>query len=461
MIELVVVLLVAVLVARTWFVQGLIVPFIVPGGSMARTLLGRHRDVVCEDCGCRFACGADAQPVAVRAVCPNCGYGRNDLESQPDVAGDRVLVDKSAFHFRSPRRWEVVAFRHPHQASKCCVKRVVGRPGESIQIRHGDVYTKGDNQAEWEIQRKPLEIQRAMAVPVHDANYRPSSGRALPPRWRSDDPRTEWGSSDGRFTHPAVSSPQSIDWLTYHHWRRLSGAAGGAAEAPVTDVVGYNQTRPRRVEDIHPVTDLLLSFRLVKLAGEGRLWLRASDGREEFRVRIDAGELRYQVFRNAQQGQPLARGTLPDRLEEVQVELSLFDQQLVLGLGGRAVSACPYQPADRRLRPVSRPFAIGSEGLEVEIREVRVFRDVYYTHPVGPDARWALDRPVRLAEEEYFVLGDNSPISEDSRTWPGGPGVPAKLLIGKPLVVHFPARRIDWGPWHFQVPDPAKIRYIR
>ena len=461
MVELVILLLVAGLLARTWFVQGLIVPFIVPGGSMAQTLLGLHRDVACEDCGCRFTCGADARPVAARAVCPNCGCRQNHLESQPNVAGDRVLVDKSAFHLRPPRRWEIVAFRHPDQPSMCCVKRVVGLPGESVQIRHGDVYTKGKSQAAREIQRKSLPIQRAMALPVHDANCRPSSEPPLPPRWRSDDPHTQWGSAEGRFTHPAATSPESIDWLTYHHWRRLPGPAGGVVESPVMDVYGYNQTRPRRVEAISPVGDLLLSFRLVKLAGGGRLWVRASDGREEFYVRIDGSELCYQVFRNAQEGQPVAQGTLADRSEDLRVELSLFDQQLVLGFGGRTASECPYEPADGRPRPTSRPFAIGCEGPEVEIRDLRVFRDVYYTHTVGVDGRWGLDRPVQLAEDEYFVLGDNSPISEDSRTWPGGPGVPAKSLIGKPLVVHFPSRRIDWGSWHFQVPDPAKIRYIR
>ena len=90
-----------------------------------------------------------------------------------------------------------------------------------------------------------------------------------------------------------------------------------------------------------------------------------------------------------------------------------------------------------------------------------MYRDVYYTHPIGLQGRWGLDEPVRLAADEYYVLGDNSPISEDSRTWPGGPAVDANLLVGKPLVVHFPAKLLEVGRWGFQVPDPAGIRYIR
>ena len=133
----------------------------------------------------------------------------------------------------------------------------------------------------------------------------------------------------------------------------------------------------------------------------------------------------------------------------------------LLALDGRRVMAYPYEPSDGPLESTSRPLAIGSRGLGVELKDVRVYRDVYYGCPVGPKGRWGLNNPVRVGGEEYFVLGDNSPISADSRTWPQGAAVPAELVLGKPFLVHFPARQIELGRWHFQVPDPAGIRYIR
>jgi len=87
-------LLVAVLVMRTWYIEGLLVPCPVASGSMAETLLGVHREVTCNDCGFRFVCDADLKPVSARAICPNCGYAGNDLDSRPDLAGDRVLIAK-------------------------------------------------------------------------------------------------------------------------------------------------------------------------------------------------------------------------------------------------------------------------------------------------------------------------------------------------------------------------------
>jgi signal peptidase I len=375
---------------------------------MAETIRGVHRQVVCRDCRYPFACGSDTRRIRPRAICPNCGFAENDLEGQPDIAGDRLLVHKSAFSVRPPGRWEPVAFRHPERASQACVKRLIGLPGESIQIRD-----------------------------------------------------TRWESAKGVFEHPSVGGTESIDWLTYHHWLRVPGQPEQTRQTHVTNTRGYNQTQPQRAENIHPVADLMLSFRLVRSFGRGRLLVRATDGRDEFLARIEPSQGRCEVHRNGRRLVASTAGKLPDRAGSTHLEMSLFDQQFLLAFDGRPALVYPFHRAGPAPRPTSRPLAIGSQGLGVEIRDLQVYRDVYYTHPIGFRGRWGLDRPVRLGRDEYFVLGDNSLVSEDSRSWPGGPAVPADLLLGKPFLVHFPARRIQLGRWHFQVPDPARIRYIR
>lgn len=443
----------AVLVLRTWYVE----TGDCTTGSMAAALLGVHREVTCGDCGCPFVCGADLSPVSARAVCPNCGYAGNDLEARPDLAGDRVLIDKPIYQFRPPRRWEVVAFRHPEQTSRTLVKRVVGLPGESIQIRQGEVYING------QIRPKTLAEQRALAILVHDADYQPRSDPNAGPGWQGGE-NSRWISSDsGCFACAAASGrPPDEDWLEYRHVLRLPGGAGEVRPSPVTDVCGYNQTRPRRTEDVRPVRDLMLSLRLVKTSGPGRLLIRATDGREEFRVGIEPRQRRYEVFRNGGSAVPAAAGELPSLGGGTTLEVSLFDRQFLLAFDGRTVATIGYGPSPPPQQPTSRPFAIESQGgLGAEVRDLRVYRDVYYTHPNGLRGRWGLDEPFRLGADQFFVLGDNSPISEDSRTWAGGPVVNAKLLIGKPLLVHFPARTVELGRWRFQVPHPGRIRYIR
>ena len=75
-------------------------------------------------------------------------------------------------------------------------------------------------------------------------------------------------------------------------------------------------------------------------------------------------------------------------------------------------------PAD----PPACPLALGVEGLEVTVGDLRVYRDVYYTDPVGSRGHRGSSRPVPLGAGQYYVLGDNSPVSEDSRHWPAGGG---------------------------------------
>ena len=186
---------------QTWFIDGLAAPCRITGGSMALTLLGNHRDVICADCGFAFSCDAAALPPG-RAICPNCGCANGGMDLLPDLDGDRLLVDRSAYHFRRPRRWEIVAFRHPREANKIVIKRVAGLPGESVQIQNGDVYIDG------QIQRKTLDCQRSMAVEVYDAKYSPAvtTGRpALPPHWQGENEKNLWNWANGRFTHPNTS----------------------------------------------------------------------------------------------------------------------------------------------------------------------------------------------------------------------------------------------------------------
>jgi signal peptidase I len=456
--------LAVVLLLRTWCAQGLFVPFQVASGSMAETLLGPHRRIVCGDCGFAFVCGTDRRVPGARIVCPNCAYGGNAMDDWPDLAGDRLLVDKTTFQLRSPRRWEVVAFRDPQHPGRVAVKRVVGLPGEAIQIRDGDVYADG------EIARKTLAQQRAMAVLVHDARFPPRLDPAAPPRWQAEPSGGAWTVEGDRFSHPEVPGQPSADWLVYVHRRRLPGPREVTQEAPVSNRCNCNQAFSERGENPDPAADLMLSFRVHRTSGRGELAVRIGDGWEEFEVGINPHDGHLRVIRNGEivggrwhveGGEAHMPPTTYHLPSSVQVEVSTFDRQLLVALDGQPAVVLPYQRSDSPMRRNSRRLAIGCRELGIEVRQMRVFRDVYYTRPIGGRTFWGVESPFQLGGDEYFVLGDNSPISEDSRTWPQGPALAGGLLIGKPLMVHFPAMEARLGGWHFQVPDLSKIRYIR
>ena len=53
--------------------------------------------------------------------------------------GDYVLIDEISFRFRQPQRGEVIVFRAPREPSQFYIKRIIGLPGEIIQIKNNQV----------------------------------------------------------------------------------------------------------------------------------------------------------------------------------------------------------------------------------------------------------------------------------------------------------------------------------
>ena len=61
---------------------------------------------------------------------------------------DRVLANRFIYHFRDPKRKEIVVFNAPERAALLCeggvyVKRIIGLPGDRWEERNGYVYING------------------------------------------------------------------------------------------------------------------------------------------------------------------------------------------------------------------------------------------------------------------------------------------------------------------------------
>ncbi|HVU89759.1 MAG TPA: S26 family signal peptidase [Pirellulales bacterium] len=473
LLEAAIIVLIAAALVRTWGVQ----TFTIDGSSMAPTLAASHVVIRCPTCGCEFTAGVDGPASEDRpAICPNCGDGQGRIVRSAALRGDTVLVDKSAFAWRRPGRWEVVAVRHPGQERWPCVKRAVGLPGEEITIVAGDVYVDG------RIARKSLGEQRALAIMVHDDRFRPPA-ETMPPCWQAgvdsrwamtDDGFSLAASVDGgsprRHGDPEKSGenekredkevsdstfdirPSSFptDWLTYHHRRRNS--AGVVASSPVDDSYAYNQMLP--IRELHVVRDLVLSFSIAA-GGTGVLYVRGSDGVHDFVCAIESdGAARLfcdgQPAADGQIGTPLGRATR-------RMEFSLVDAACRLAVDGREVLEYVFGPTPANGPTTAQPFAIAGRGMTLTISGLRIDRDAFYGLPASGRA---LER-TRLGDGEYFLLSDNAPLGVDSRERAFGPAVDDKSFVGKPFVAVGASR--PWPDWlpAIQVPALRQIRYIR
>jgi len=447
----VVFVLLAAALFETWLLEGVVIPCRVVGVSMADGLVGAHHEIKCSDCGFTFLCSTDTPPTP-RAVCPQCGYRESMPASLPDIEGQRVLIDRATYQIRLPRRWEVIAFRPMHQADQILLKRVVGLPGESLEIQNGDIYVNGC------IQRKGLAEQRAMAILVHDTRFQPAQ-RFTWSRWRPTSAESRWEFAKGRFAHAADPADDDPDWLAYYHVVR--GSDGKLHESPITDLGGPCSSQLRREEDVHVVRDLLLSARLAPLSGLGTFFVRIADGRDCFETRLQCnGErIAYRVYHNGLHISEM-EGDFAAPRNPWQVETSLVDRQFLLAIDGRTCAALPFGRSTPPRSSLINPVAIACQGMAVTVEELQLYRDVYYGRPPGVRHCRGMGQPVQLADDEFYVLGDNIPESEDSRVWQTERNVNANLLQGKPLaaISHIP---VSLGAnLVFQVPNPADIRYI-
>lgn len=525
-------------VFRGFVIEG----FLIPTGSMAPTLLGKHMRFHGPDTGYDFTVGpwdyADTQTpysvqgsrVGARAserggpIVPVDPMTRDvtrppgwEETNVPLRAGDRVFVLKYLPVLFEPSRWDVVVFKNPGTQENY-IKRLVGLPDEQLAIVAGDIFTRpADPGVErsgaeawaapgWAIQRKPERVQRAMFQPLFDSIYTPPSadspGSGYRAPWRGEG---DWEGVDVSVSYRKNgASPAALAWRADTH--------------PITDWVAYNVNRERQPEEF-PAPDVAMRFGIEPDAGAAPIGIAAvlhASG-FEFRAEYDSGAGRV-TLRMRPEGDADGWRTVVDAVAvpklvangaATTVEFWHADQALYffidgeLVAGGREAGAYELTPAERmnaatgrdlaelmRTLPSAnfsilgqpstyRPTSVRWEftGGPFTLHRVALERDIYYEHHPSQPTRGAHPLlPVVLNATQYFMCGDNSPSSLDSRLWsasrPGG-GAPdpwiadqvddtigvvhADLLIGKAFVVYFPAPLRET---RVPIPDVGRMRWI-
>ncbi len=195
-------------------------------------------------------------------------------------------------------------------------------------------------------------------------------------------------------------------------------------------------------------------------------------GADQFVVRIPVARPGSIELERNDRTIPLANCHNPfenDRLypKSIRLEAAVFDRRLQVAIDGQPLFD-PFDYDDPLSgSPASEsPIALGVRGGGVDVHEFRIYRDIYYTGSIANTPRHphGAFETVRLGKDEYFVLGDNSPVSNDSRFWSEGPVVKGSMFVGRPFLVHIPGQVVPlqlFGRSVCWVPDPRRIRYIR
>ena len=77
-------------------------------------------------------------------------------------SGDYLIVDQLSYRLRSPERGEVIVLKFPFDTSQHFIKRIVGLPGETVEVEDGKVVVyRGE-----EGQREAVVLDESMYLPL-------------------------------------------------------------------------------------------------------------------------------------------------------------------------------------------------------------------------------------------------------------------------------------------------------
>ncbi len=536
--------------------------FVIPTGSMAPTLLGRNKDAVCPKCGTHFTIGASDEVESetdyvipgsriTSAVCPNCRYrvGEDRMYNVPVFKGDRILVTKFSFEIKDPQRFDVVVFKYPEEPKINYIKRCIGLPNETLEIRQGDVYRDSDKGSEI-LRKTDPNKQRALQLPVYDNDHpeRPLLEAGWPERWApvkkasSPDAVAGWSPDSAGWSADAQARSfhlpkdraggAGLHWFRYRNfipkasdWEALAGGQRPNPPRPelITDFCGYNAFSSPHIplEDpgLYWVGDLTINCHVdvKENQPDGEVVLDLNEGARSYRCHLELASGRATLA----YAEPHDSSDMGDEHKLATAETPFVgpgahdlsfanvDDRLCLWIDGRLVdfgTATQYTPYGGVLiqRPWDEdliPVGVAARGADVTVSHLFLQRDIYYRCDfLRPSSRVSDSQPGRgddsdfpevheytgelsgleskvdnpkewfrdyeqhlasrqtgpgglyenvsfqfkMGQDEFFMMGDNSPRSKDSRLWSNARhalhryAVPRLALVGKAFFIYWP-----------------------
>ena len=350
------------------------------GMSMSPSVRCTHFNVKCSECGRAFLVAAeqadgtllDRPPQIVQ--CRHCGVRLVNAAAvrRPGDMLRIVPVDRY-------ERFDIVAFRTDAKR----VKRIVGLPGEKVEIEGGDIIING------EVLRKTFSefLETSIVVASFDND-----------------------------------AQQSLD--------ELFATNGWEYADRITD---FNSFDPWTSRSLNHVGDIMVTMD-VAFAALGQIELKIDDGWQTWsaELRFDrAGGVNVRLTNDA--GVQLSGAIeLESNTNFTPIHFGCFDQKVQLRLSGQEVLSHSYHQSYAKRAASECPLSIHAEIDRDQIRSLVVQRDIHYL-PNAINDPFATHTWV-LESDQYFVLGDYSAVSVDSRSPTVGP-VARSALRGRATVV--------------------------
>ena len=454
-----------------WLVTAFILAFVfrafvmeafrIPTGSMADTLKGAHFQFRCPQCGQQYDYGFVPESYGLRkdslphpslqikstSRCPNCGSYNTSNGTSKIGNGDRILVLKCLYQFFEPKRWDVIVFKDPLDPKINYIKRLIAKPGETVEIIDGDIYIDG------KIARKPPKVQQELWMPVYNNDMqpvKPNHGVFNGHRWQQP-----FRSAEGSNWHIDPQNPTRFTLDT---------------PADKVNTLFYDTNLGNNFRCTYAYNNIS-DYRNMEFCSDLKVSLYAQ--LQSKNASVGAGLSKYDTKYKAMvtgDGQMTISSDIDGQTK------ILAQKQINMSVVGKAV-AVEFINVDHKLifnfAKDKLTFDLGTEpnsvgeikpqkqakleiygSGELTLSHLRIARDSHYLSVTGENRKnnshgQGICGPFKLNKDKFFVCGDNSPNSYDSRLWKnegiGNKGrffrkgvVPREYLVGKALFVYWP-----------------------
>lgn len=350
-----------------------------------------------------------------------------------EVRGDLVLVDKAGWlrpHATSAlRRFDIVVLRdHENPTGDPLVKRVVSTGDELLRIGDGDIFVRSLRGEPWQrVQKDPIR-DRDLRFTYFE--YRAGTAAPEPPAHYFEPPPGD----DGVIAlHAAALTLQAcLAQVTATSGMNDHVLATRTIDASFIDADGRRSSAGSRGNnDIGVELDLDLSAACCGVAfailQHDRVLALTCDRNGEVRWHDPAGTAHATRALGA----------------HVALAFGVLDGRSFLEVDGTLAAIAPWPlPSDADSEHNAIRFAVAGTGGAscARVTRVRLFHDVFYAAENLPGVGI---KEYRVEPGEVFLLGDNTFESTDSRRH--GP-YPAADVVGRPIAVIGPWRRLRWIP---------------
>lgn len=456
--------------------------------------------------------------------------GLDQTESSRKLAsGDRVFVLKYLPVLHEPSRWDVVVFKNPGTHENY-IKRLVGLPGEQLAFVDGDLFTRpfvegqtatagfdAWEATDWTPARKSERVQRIMFQDVFDSRYAPVT---VDPSYRAPFESTTPGwdglRTDSSYTY-SNATPTILQWnndkpITDRNSYNQTSIVFDMSMSPTDPKNGNRNFRPFYASDIALSADIQLDGSHITttptISARGhqfRAIVNTADGSASVEMKSDASDSAWQTLDSTTFAKPSASDIISIEFWHVDQALWLFIND-ALACGGPEAGAYQMTPLalataatslDRAaleaesaggagvIKPgvLARPeiykpstVAWNFDNGPFTLHNVRVQRDINYRNmPAEQSGRATRGGHPNffptLNDDEFFMCGDNSSRSQDSRLWAQNEIVPwverlvddragmvnEDLVVGKAFVVYWPSMLKESK---VPAPDAGRVRWI-